>query len=235
MTNNKYKGNLILKNEGRENIFEKRKKGFEAEEVSNMDISFAKWLYSHLKMYEKTEGYKADNLQIFIPEVNPKTSYTLSEWIQMVLAACSQYLQDDEENEEYAIDLMRKAIYIWANIFPHCWVLKANASEDEMKKQREEYGFDEKEIYCLYLSYAKWMNSRMKAFDKVNDIKPEKQRFYIEGESLSMQDIIDYVIVDTAEYIDEYSKQQPEPQTDALIHVTESTEMWAETFTMFWC
>ena len=64
------------------------------------------------------------------------------------------------------------------------------------EKQRQEWGFDERETWCLNYSFDLWLYERLRVYDKINivDTHSPLHEFDFEGEKLNFQDCIDRML-----------------------------------------
>ena len=61
-------------------------------------------------------------------------------------------------------------------------------------KDREEFGFDERETWSLDFMFYMWLYERLKMFDEVNCFDTKAHTFEYKGEKLTLQDCIDRMI-----------------------------------------
>ena len=100
--------------------------GFDSRETWCLNSIFAQWLYSHCKMYLK-EASKIVDLSYYKFEYNGKT-YTQEEAIKKIIKWTGYYIkheddwtEDDTSKYNKAQIVMKKAIELWAIIFPCMW------------------------------------------------------------------------------------------------------------------
>ncbi len=121
-----YKGNFV-KERKLIRFIERRKYGYDYSDVVNLKISFAEWLYSHLKHYEK---WNIHDLEMHSIEFQGK-EYTIGEAIKLLVDMSGDYLKlyESEEcggiysdEEEEAADLTMKFVTnLFAEVVPYLW------------------------------------------------------------------------------------------------------------------
>lgn len=62
------------------------------------------------------------------------------------------------------------------------------------QKQREEWGFDERETWSLDYAFALWLYERLKVYNQINIIDTSFHKIKYKEETLSFQDCIDRMI-----------------------------------------
>lgn len=89
----------------------------------------------------------------------------------------------------------------------------------EWRKQREEWGFDERETWNLTYAFELWLYERLKVYNEINivDTHSNLYQFEYKGEILDFQDCIDKMIdgleiklTDDSWWKDEDKKEQVE-------------------------
>ena len=89
----------------------------------------------------------------------------------------------------------------------------------EWRKQREEWGFDERETWNLAYAFELWLYERLRVYDETNivDTHSKLHQFEYKGEVLSFQDCIDRMLeglkiklTDDSWWKDEDKKEQVE-------------------------
>ncbi len=76
---------------------------------------------------------------------------------------------------------------------PQGW-LKEDKRQEKWKKQREVYGFDERETWNLNNTFKFWLYERLCMFNEINIINTSYHKFEYKGETLSFQDCIDRML-----------------------------------------
>lgn len=86
-------------------------------------------------------------------------------------------------------------------VTPYGWGANEDPREDKWKKEREIYGFDERETWSMDSTFICWLYQRLKMFNEVNciDTKNPHQTFEFENEdgeiiNVTLQDCIDNMI-----------------------------------------
>lgn len=72
------------------------------------------------------------------------------------------------------------------------------------EEQREVYGFDERETWDLKWTFVFWLYERLKMFDEVNIINTKFHKFTYNGEELTLQQMIDRLLLDCEKLIKSY-------------------------------
>ena len=158
MQRNKYLDNLgiDIKNYGShfikgrkvQRFLERRKYGFDCREIVNMDIIFAEWLYSHLKMYKEQT---MDDLTVDSVE-HEGNQYTVEQAINKILSITKEYLTfwdihngvcdwtDDYDKakhyEENLLAKMKSTTKLWAEIMP--FIDLVTVSQKVLRKIKED-------------------------------------------------------------------------------------------------
>lgn len=66
--------------------------------------------------------------------------------------------------------------------------------QEQWAKEREEYGFDERETWALDSAFYCWLYERLKMYLDVNCVNLTYHKFEYEGEELTQQECIDRMI-----------------------------------------
>lgn len=66
--------------------------------------------------------------------------------------------------------------------------------QETWKKQRELYGFDERETWSMDYSFKLWLYERLRMFDEVNNIDTSHHTFEYDGKKVTFQQCIDRMI-----------------------------------------
>ena len=240
-----YATNFVSDDDDRNEIWQKEKEewGFDSRETWCMDRIFIEWLYCHLMLFQ--EYYQDTGRQIVIPFINPKESYTISEWISMIKKACISYLKtpmwSDDFLEKMNLDALEEAVKVFAEILIHLSLHKEIPDEKTLENQRKLqrtlqrtlYGFDETEIYHLYYEFPKWLYSHLEMFNEVNTIATDRDMLFYQGQQICMQDVIDSLMEKLKNYLDNFSNPI-NPSSKEYLEMKEALFMWSETFYAFW-
>ena len=71
---------------------------------------------------------------------------------------------------------------------PQGWLSNDNDKRiSQWQKQREEWGFDEREVWDLRYAFALWLYERLKVYDEENIIDTSFHKFKYNGETLTFQ------------------------------------------------
>ena len=77
---------------------------------------------------------------------------------------------------------------------PYGWS-KGTGRDEMWDKQREEYGFDERETWSLDYTFIYWLYERLRMFNEVNCIKnTDIHKFKVNGVMMTQQECIDIMI-----------------------------------------
>lgn len=83
---------------------------------------------------------------------------------------------------------------------PYGW--SENTGRDsKWRKEREEYGFDERETWALDTTFMYWLYERLTMFKNVNCINLDFHKFNINGKELTQRECIDKMIENCKSYI----------------------------------
>lgn len=95
LSKNDYCGNFVKEKKIRR-FLQRRRYGFDYRDVFNMDIAFAEWLYSHMKMHLE---HNVHDLSFHSVVCNGKI-YTIGEAIDLIVENTGEYLKmaDAEES-----------------------------------------------------------------------------------------------------------------------------------------
>ena len=71
----------------------------------------------------------------------------------------------------------------------------------EWEKEREEYGFDNRETWCLDRILAEWMYSRFMMYKEVTIVNLDYHKYNIDGKEWTQRECIDKIIENTKFYL----------------------------------
>lgn len=78
---------------------------------------------------------------------------------------------------------------------PQGWCTEINdARLPAWQKQREEFGFDDRETWSLDYSFHLWLYERLRRYDEINIVDTSFHKFEYNGETLTFQDCIDRML-----------------------------------------
>lgn len=177
---------------------ERKEWGFDSREVWNLDITFAEWLYSRLKMFEMTEGKKLDQCGFVI---DGKTK-SFDECLKLALCLTREFLEApfDERRAEDISD----AAYIFGQMLPVLYVEKCQPNQKTLKEQESLYGFNETEVYNMGRTFVRWLYPHVDMFDITNVLYTHDIMIPVDEENdADMQECIDTVLDYCEEYMDE--------------------------------
>lgn len=66
--------------------------------------------------------------------------------------------------------------------------------QEEWSKERETYGFDERETWSLDYTFQLWFYPRLKMYDEINIVDTSYHKFEHNGETYTFQECIDYIL-----------------------------------------
>lgn len=105
--------------------------------------------------------------------------------------------------------------------------------QEYWNKDRQQYGFDERETWSLNTTFFYWLYERLTMYNKVNCIKTDTYSFIINQEKLTQQQCIDRMILGCKYYI-KLSHGEPKDEDIAIIIGKEVIEIWKECFYAMW-
>lgn len=96
---------------------------------------------------------------------------------------------------------------------PYGWC-PDDSRQKKWKKQREEYGFDERETWDLDYSFFCWLYSRLIMYKKIACIDLSFNKYKIKGKEITQAQCIDIMIKDCEKIlrskVDRYQKERNE-------------------------
>lgn len=84
---------------------------------------------------------------------------------------------------------------------PQGWCYYDDVRMKHWQKQREEYGFDERETWCIDYSFILWFYERLMMYNEIKVVDKNKVRIEYKGETMSLQEAIDRMIEGCRLYI----------------------------------
>jgi hypothetical protein len=66
--------------------------------------------------------------------------------------------------------------------------------QEKWKKEREEYGFDERETWSLDYTFRLWFYERLKMYNDINKIDTNYHNFEYKKETYTLQQCIDFIL-----------------------------------------
>ena len=106
-----------------------------------------------------------------------------------------------------------------------------DARQEEWVKEREEYGFDERETWSLNFSFYLWLYERLKRFVDVCCIDLDYHKFEYNGAEYTQRQMID-MMIERLEFSfkPEYKKKKKKQYT----YVSEIEKIWAIVLPAMW-
>lgn len=96
--------------------------GFDDRDIYDLDVTFAEWLYSHIKMYIEIAG-KAIDLE-FHKFTYDDEEFTLLETLEKICDGLAAFLTDENDTleEDYALyENYKKVLHLWADVAGYVW------------------------------------------------------------------------------------------------------------------
>ncbi len=76
-----------------------------------------------------------------------------------------------------------------------CSTSEEACSREEMwQRQRDEWGFDERETWSLDYTFKLWLYERLKVYNEINTVDTTYNKFKFNGELITLQDCLDRMI-----------------------------------------
>lgn len=108
-----------------------------------------------------------------------------------------------------------------------------DARQETWSKEREEYGFDERETWNLNTTFAEWLYSHLKMYVDVCNVNLSFYQFNLDGEWYTHGEAIDFILERCVDYL----KTEPwlDDEEKAVEGMYDACRMWAEILpTMWW-
>jgi len=80
------------------------------------------------------------------------------------------------------------------SIIPQHWGAKNDKRQEHWDKEKEIYGFDQRETWSLNSSFNIWLFERLSMYNEVNCINTSFHEIEFKGEVLTFQDCIDKML-----------------------------------------
>lgn len=104
--------------------------------------------------------------------------------------------------------------------------------QERWQKQREIYGFDDRETWSLNFAFYCWLYERLKMYLEVNFVDLEFHKFEYEGEELTQQECIDRMLKGCEMYFkheDSWNISEEDWKT-----ISDVTKIWAIVWPAMW-
>lgn len=142
-------------------------------------------------------------------------------------------------NEEYYNIEQRNKYLDELGIEPHSYgtnfTQKHDKREKDWKKQREDYGFDERETWNLNDQFVEWLYCRCKMYvEKASPIVNLKYyKFQFEGKEYTQIEAIEYIIEKCEAYMKtKYAYSEEEDKN--IAGMQKAIKLWSEVFPAMW-
>lgn len=114
---------------------------------------------------------------------------------------------------------------------PDTWNPK-DTRQEEWRKEREVYGFDERETWSMDYSFHLWLYERLKMYLEVTPVDLEYHHFDYNGNSYTQKQLIE-MMLERLEF--SFSKEYNDFDNDQHQYVSEIEKIWALVIpTMWW-
>ena len=113
---------------------------------------------------------------------------------------------------------------------PDLWI-ENDERQEKWKKEREEYGFDERESWNLDHTFRLWLYERLKYFLDVAPINLEYHLFDYAGKEYTQKQMID-MMLERLEF--SFSKEYNYMKDDQYEYVNEVGKIWAVVMPAMW-
>lgn len=97
--------------------------------------------------------------------------------------------------------------------------------------QREEYGFDERELWDMDYTWRLWLYEHLMAFKEHTDMDLDCQEFCYRGNTYTQRQLIDMMLERLKVYFDTNSYEPDKTQRE---YVAEIEDIWAVVFSAMW-
>lgn len=103
----------------------------------------------------------------------------------------------------------------------------------EWEKEREEYGFDNRETWCLDRILAEWMYSRFMMYKEVTIVNLDYHKYNIDGKEWTQRECIDKIIENSKFYL--CNETYAPDSTEVYEKLSEAIKIMSEViFDMWW-
>ena len=104
---------------------------------------------------------------------------------------------------------------------------------EEWKKEREEFGFDSRETWCLDRTLAEWMYSRFMMYKEITVVNLDYHRYNIDGREWTQRECIDKIIENSKFYL--CNETYAPDNTEVYEKLSEAIKIMSEViFDMWW-
>lgn len=114
---------------------------------------------------------------------------------------------------------------------PDTWCEDGDERQKRWKKQREMYGFDDRETWNLDFVFYLWLYERLKMFLDVTVIDLDFHRFEYNGKEYTQRQMID-MMIERLEFC--FSKEYNSFNAEHVDYVLEIGKIWATVLPAMW-
>lgn len=114
---------------------------------------------------------------------------------------------------------------------PDKWDKKGDKRKEKWKEQRKLYGFDERETWCLNLSFYLWLYEHLKMFLEVNCIDLNYHKFEYKGKKYTQKQMID-MMIERLEF--SFKPEYNDLDKEQYGYVSEIEDIWATVMPAMW-
>lgn len=113
---------------------------------------------------------------------------------------------------------------------PDTWN-KNDARQKQWKKEREKYGFDERETWNIEFTWHLWLYERLMAYIEWSDADLDYYEFEFKGENYTQGKLID-MMLERLQF--SFSTEYDDVDEDQKAYVNEIGEIWALVVSSMW-
>lgn len=114
---------------------------------------------------------------------------------------------------------------------PTLWCLNDERQKTQWEKEREEYGFDEREIWDLHYTFYCWLYERLKMYIERACVDLEDDTFKYKGETLTQKQCIDKMLEGLELAL---TKQEDNLTMEELCKIDDIPHIWALILSYMW-
>lgn len=107
-----------------------------------------------------------------------------------------------------------------------------DSRQEQWEKEREEYGFDERETWALDSAFYCWLYERLKMYLDVNCVNLTYHKFEYDGEELTQEECINRMIYGCEIYFQQYNDWNISEENQKAID--DVAKIWAIVLPAMW-
>jgi len=107
-----------------------------------------------------------------------------------------------------------------------------DARQEEWAREREEYGFDERETWSLDHAFACWLYERLKMYKEINTVDLNYHEFKVNDKILTQGEIIDRILSLLREYFN--TADNVSRYDESCDNIAEAARLWAIIINACW-